>query len=187
MNLTNQIPQNDSRHGPFNSAATPRQGQAGDDCILVAFDTGQERVQGRQIVGLDAAHPVLKPVTAQFTHHDGEAAHVSGRGVEFGAAGQDLLEPQRVSLGEVVGIGHDPAGNPARFGWWQCRRCLGRRCGGGGAEGVQVTADGLHAAVPAQGLQLGVQAGGVVAALVPASVHIRFEPVQSAGPVDCFD
>jgi len=53
-----------------------------------------------------------------------------------------------------------------------------------GAQRLQVAVDGADAAAVAEGGDLGVQHGGVVAALVPPAVPVRLVAVQDRGPGD---
>ncbi len=59
MNLTNQIPQNDAVDGAFDRAGALGQSQSVEDSGVVAADAADETVQVRQIVVLDATHPVI--------------------------------------------------------------------------------------------------------------------------------
>jgi hypothetical protein len=54
-------------------------------------------------------------------HHGGEGADVAGCGVEFGAAGQDLVQPGLVAGIQVIGMGHDPAGDAPGLGRYRGR------------------------------------------------------------------
>ncbi|WP_406174294.1 hypothetical protein [Streptomyces sp. NBC_00996] len=115
-------------------------------------------MQGGQVVGEDALHPVGQLVAPQVAHHGGEVADVVGDGVEFGAAGPNPLEVGGIIGCQVSGVGHDPADDTA--GPWS-RAVHGWR-GGGGLERAEVAADGLDASGEAQGDDLLVELDSAV-------------------------
>src|SRR5215475_1757399 len=101
-------------------------------------------------------------------HHDGEVAYVSRECGDLRAALEDRAELLGVVGGEVGWVGHDPACDVSRF--W---RLWADGWGGDGrAEGAQVAAHGLVAAGEALRADLGVEDGGVGAALVPALMQV---------------
>jgi hypothetical protein len=72
-------------------------------------------VQGGQVVVLDPLHPVGQAVAAVFVHEVGEVTDVAGDGLQLGAAREDFGELGVLVGGEVLRVGHDPAGYTPRF------------------------------------------------------------------------
>ncbi|MEX5707589.1 hypothetical protein AB1484_04535 [Parafrankia sp. FMc6] len=104
-----------------------------------------------------------------------------GKGVEFGAAGEDAFQRDLVVGGKPVWPGHDPAdglpdglpdGRRDRAGW---------RGGTTVTEAAQVAADRLDGSVVAHTCDLLGEAGGVGDALVPAAVEMFLVRVDLAG------
>ena len=104
----------------------------------------------------------------------GELGDVAGQRVQVGAAGTGVVELLFVVRVEVVGVGHDPSGQAADLGRLGSRRRRSR----GGAERVQVTAHGPHAAAVAGGADLRGQRGSVGDPVGQPSVQVRLERVQ---------
>src|SRR5256885_12169102 len=100
----------------FDRAGVVLFGEAGGDGVKVAAQTGCQRVQVWQVVGLDGVDPGVEAVAAVFVHQVGEVTHVRGGGGQLGAGADDGGQLGAVVGVEVVGVGHDPAGDPSWLG-----------------------------------------------------------------------
>lgn len=69
-------------------------------------------MQAGQVVTPDGIEPLGQPLTLAFGEHLGEGPGMSGEGLEFGAVGQDSLEPKLFALGEGFRAAEDPPGLP---------------------------------------------------------------------------
>lgn len=67
-------------------------------------------MEAGRVVLADGVEPRREPFTLALGEHPGEGQDVTGEGAEFGAIGQDGLEPDLFHLGRNLG----PAENPAR-------------------------------------------------------------------------
>ena len=163
----------------FGGAGTVGQGERGGDGGEVLADAGGEGVQFGLVVGFDVFEPggqVVLP--GALGHHFGEAGDVAGEAVELCAVAAQLGEQVLLAGVEVLGAAQQPAGY---FSDLQCFRREGRGVGAG-AQWLEVAVDGAPAAAVAQGGDLGVQYGGVVAAFGPPSVQVGLVAVQDGGP-----
>jgi hypothetical protein len=104
----------------------PGGGEGGGDGVEVAVETFDQRVQGRQVVGLDPVHPGGEGLGVLVSHRCGEVADVPDGEVQVWTAGADLLELGGVRHWEPVGGGHDPADHAPGLGNGPDR---GRGCG----------------------------------------------------------
>lgn len=98
---------------PFHDARVPGQREPGDDRGLVAIDAGGEAMETGQVVLADCVEPLGQPLALSLGEDLSEGADMSGEGFQFGAVGQDGLEPELFDLGEGVGVAQDPAGDGA--------------------------------------------------------------------------
>lgn len=163
----------------FDRSAAPSHGQPGGDRVLVAAQTPDERVQRRLILGVDRSHPPFEISPAPLAHDVGERADVPGQRGQFRADCQDRIKAHSVIGSEGVGVGHDPADDFAdgrRLGWRDRDVCES-------AEGLQVVAHQLLAALVAAGLDLLEQLGCVGAALVPPPVQVGLVCLEKADSV----
>jgi hypothetical protein len=101
-------------------------GEACGDGGEVAAQACGQGVQVGQVVGLHLLEPGVESLAAVFVHQVGEVAHVSGGGGQFRAGADDGGQLGAVVGIEVVGVGHDPSGDPAWLGhrgpWPEGRR-----------------------------------------------------------------
>jgi hypothetical protein len=167
--LTILIPQNDPGDVAFHGGGAVGQGEPGGNGLLVTADAVGEGAQFGQVVGLDAGEPGFEFLFALAAgHHLGEAAHVGGEGVQVRASFLDIAQLGLLVLIEVVRVAEQPAGDlPGGRDDGARRRCSGHR-----AERPHVAFDGLHAALPAFGLQLGVQGRGAGDPFVPPLAQV---------------
>jgi hypothetical protein len=177
--LTILIPQNDPGDVAFHCGGAVGQGESVGDGLLVAADAGSEGAQFGLVVGLDPGEPAVQFLLAAAAgHHLGEASGMPGEGVQVRAAIQDAGQ-----LGPLPGIeagraGQQPAGDLAGGGDDRS----GRRSGGHRAERPHVAFHRLHAALPAFGLQFGVQGCGAGDPLIPPLPQVGLVPVELAWP-----
>lgn len=126
----------DSIDVALNYAGAPGQCEAGGDGGEISFEAVDEGVEAWQVVGADGLDPLRELLALELGEHLPERADVPGKGLQFGAAGQDGLEFQALSLRQGVGVSQDPAGDRA---WGRRTGC---RCGRGCAERPEGGADG---------------------------------------------
>src|ERR1035441_8454889 len=118
--------------GALDLAGAPGEGEPVGDGLLVVADAGGEGAQvGLAVVGFYGGEPCFQVLAAGPPgHHLGEAADVTGQGLDVRAAFLDLAELFLLFWAQVIGAGQQPAGDLAGFrhGW-------ARLGGGGGPPG----------------------------------------------------
>ncbi|MGW6565909.1 hypothetical protein [Streptomyces sp. NPDC054975] len=98
-------------------------------------------------------------------------------GLQFRAAGKDGGALPAFPVGQVLGVPHHPAGDPAAS-WW----CGWENAGTSAASGAQVAADDLVAPAVAEVLKLSKQLDGVGVPFGPELVQVGLVGVELAGP-----
>jgi hypothetical protein len=112
------------------------QGEAVGDGGLVAADTAGERVQVRQVAGVDGGDPAGQVLAVAAGHHLGERGDVPGGGAQLRAAGFDPAGLGGLVVGEVIGAAGDPPGHLPDGERWRREHRGGERR----ARRLQVTA-----------------------------------------------
>ncbi|MFF7651752.1 hypothetical protein ACFZCY_18535 [Streptomyces sp. NPDC007983] len=98
----------------FDDARVPLQGEASDDGVAIAVDTGGEGVEAGQVVLPDGVGPVRQAFALALGEHDREVADMPDEGVELGAMKADGLELELFGLGEGFRAAEDPSGDLPR-------------------------------------------------------------------------
>ena len=142
--------------------------------VKIAAQVAGEGGQRCQGAVLGVGDPGIEAVTVAAGHHRGERPDVGGELFKVAVAVTDAPELGGVALVEVVGVGHDPAGDLAHRWWF---RAWMRRVAAAAAEAVQVALDGQLAAGIAE---LRISRNSAVALRSPSCQRRCRCPVQAS-------
>ena len=167
----------DPVHGALDGSGAVREGEPGDDGVVVVAEVAGEGGERGQGLAVDAVDPGVEALALELGEHAGEVRHVGGEGVELGASGADALQRELIIGGQPIRPGHDPADGVPHG-----RRNGARRWGSTAVpEPAEVEADGLVRAAVAHLCDLVGELGGVGDTGVPAKVEVLLVPVDLAG------
>lgn len=114
----------DAVHGAFDAARAPVQGEAGGHGVEVSEQVQCEAGEPGQLAGVDCVDPGRERGAEAAGEYLAEFADVSGGRVQFGTAGQEVLETNAVFIVQGRGVAGDPAGHlPYRR--WPCQNGSG--------------------------------------------------------------
>ena len=113
---------------------------------MVGVETSDEAMQVRQIICRDGRHPRVQLFAKAFDEHLRKRLDMACSCFEMWTAGENLLEPDLLVVGEVVGVTQHPRRDPPHLRHFRC----GRWCCPYSAKRTKVIPDGAVAAAISQ-------------------------------------
>nr|WP_234477518.1 hypothetical protein [Streptomyces sp. MBT65] len=104
----------------FDGAGVPACTQALEHGIPVLLQTGGEGMQSGRVLGADGDDPAFEVLTGAGLKDLCEAADVLVEGLQLRAVGRQGDDLLAFSVGQLLGVPHHPAGDPADSWWCGC-------------------------------------------------------------------
>lgn len=145
---------------------------------MVGVETSDEAMQVRQIICRDGRRPRVQLFAKAFDEHLRKRLDMACSCFEMWTAGENLLEPDLLVVGEVVGVTQHPRRDPPHLRHFRC----GRWCCPYSAKRTKVIPDGAVAAAISQCSKFFVKYSSGGMAVIETLVKVFGELVQHSWP-----